>query len=304
VNVVGLPRDLSVQEAVREYAGSPSVAYAEPNLKLRPAAAPNDPGYDQLWGLNNTGQTGGTADSDADAPEAWGTTTGSPQTVVAVVDEGIDVGHPDLRDNVWTNSGEIADNRVDDDDATVYDPDPIYRARTTSTARTWPEPSRPLATTAVALPASTGTRKSPPSSFSAPTAVTPPTRSRPSTTLWRKAWTPPTTPGAAAGARPLSTPRRGPKRTDRSSSPRPTTTSHRTPRVLATVSDNASDMQKADIRLFLDGERQTEFDYDADRNRLGYAVPRLAYGAHGVRIVAADRAGNVATYKWGFKVVH
>ena len=77
--MVGLPRDLSVQEAVREYAGSPSVAYAEPNLKLRPAAAPNDPGYDQLWGLNNTGQTGGTADSDADAPEAWARPRAAPR---------------------------------------------------------------------------------------------------------------------------------------------------------------------------------------------------------------------------------
>ena len=144
VNVVDLPRDLPVQEAVRAYESSPDVAYAEPNFKLQPAAAPNDPAYNQLWGLNNTGQTGGTVDADVDAPEVWDTTTGSADTVVAVIDEGMDVGHPDLRDNVWTNSGEIPGNQIDDDnngyvddrngydfannDASVYDPDPVSGA--------------------------------------------------------------------------------------------------------------------------------------------------------------------------------
>ena len=141
VNVVDLPQDLSVAEAVRVYEDSPDVAFAEPNFKLQPAATPNDPRYGELWGLNNTGQTGGTPDADIDAPEAWDTTTGSPSTVVAVIDEGIDISHPDLRDNIWRNPGEIAGNRIDDDgngyvddvngydfannDATVYDPDPV-----------------------------------------------------------------------------------------------------------------------------------------------------------------------------------
>ncbi len=141
VNVVDLPRGLTVAEAVRAYEDSPDVAYAEPNFKVYPSVAPNDPNYRDLWGLHNVGQTGGTPDADADAPEAWDTTTGSPDTVVGVIDEGIDVNHPDLRDNIWTNSGEVAGNRIDDDgngyvddvngydfannDASVYDPDPI-----------------------------------------------------------------------------------------------------------------------------------------------------------------------------------
>ncbi len=76
---------------------------------------PNDPSYQNLWGLNNTGQTRGTVDADIDAPEAWETTTRSAGTVVAVIDEGIDVNHPDLRNNLWTNPGETPGNRVDDD---------------------------------------------------------------------------------------------------------------------------------------------------------------------------------------------
>jgi len=146
VNVVDLPQDLSVAEAVQAYEDSPDVAYAEPNfIKLQPTAVPNDPNYNNLWGLNNTGQTGGTADADIGAPEAWKTTTGSAGTVVAVIDEGIDINHPDLRDNIWTNPGEIPGNGIDDDnngyvddvngwdffngDNTVYDPDPLNRGK-------------------------------------------------------------------------------------------------------------------------------------------------------------------------------
>ncbi len=115
VSVVDLPQDLSVSEAVRAYEGSPQVEYAEPNFVLKPAVVPNDPSFDRMYALNNTGQTTGTADADIDAPEAWDTTSGSAGVVVAVIDEGVDINHPDLRDQIWTNPGEIAGNRIDDD---------------------------------------------------------------------------------------------------------------------------------------------------------------------------------------------
>jgi thermitase len=145
VNLVDLPRELGVGEAVQRYEASPDVEYAEPNFKIYPSATPNDPSFSRLWGLNNTGQSiggqAGTADADVDAPEAWNTGTGTAGTVVAVIDEGVDVSHPDLRDNIWKNPGEVPGNGVDDDrngyvddvngwdfandDASVYDPDPI-----------------------------------------------------------------------------------------------------------------------------------------------------------------------------------
>ena len=79
-------------------------------------AVPNDHVlWHQQWGLHNTGQTGGTADKDIDAPEAWNITTGSSEIVVAVLDTGIDYTHPDLAANIWTNPGEIAGDGIDDD---------------------------------------------------------------------------------------------------------------------------------------------------------------------------------------------
>lgn len=141
VNVVDLPPDLTVREADEIYEDHPEIAYAEPDFELEPSATPNDTYYSRMWGLNNAGQTGGTPDADIDAPEAWNTTTGKSSTVVAVIDEGVDVSHPDLRDNVWVNQDEVPANGIDDDnngyvddvngydfandDASVYDPDPV-----------------------------------------------------------------------------------------------------------------------------------------------------------------------------------
>src|SRR4051812_13302406 len=55
----------------RVVSGSSAVAYAEPNFVLRASATPNDALYADEYGLNNTGQTSGSADADIDAPEGW-----------------------------------------------------------------------------------------------------------------------------------------------------------------------------------------------------------------------------------------
>ncbi|MBN1590875.1 MAG: S8 family serine peptidase, partial [Pirellulales bacterium] len=93
-----------------------SVAYYEPNgLMSVSATTPIDPMFGQLWGLNNTGQNGGTPNADVDAPEAWDISTGSSEVVVAVLDTGIDYMHPDLAANMWRNPGEIAGDGIDND---------------------------------------------------------------------------------------------------------------------------------------------------------------------------------------------
>ncbi|HKO99188.1 MAG TPA: S8 family serine peptidase [Pyrinomonadaceae bacterium] len=109
---------LQAIEALRKRS---DVIYAEPNFIRRKASTPNDPRYSEMWGLNNTGQPAsefgnpGRAGFDVHAETAWNTSTGSRSVVVGVVDEGIDVSHEDLRDNIWTNPGEVAGNGLDDD---------------------------------------------------------------------------------------------------------------------------------------------------------------------------------------------
>ena len=116
---VKLDSGQSVAEAVKELEKQPGVASAQPNYVKRLASMPNDPHFPNLWGLNNTGQTFdnvvGQVDADIDAPEAWAVTQGSADIVVAVLDTGTDLLHPDLKNNLWVNTGEIPGNGIDDD---------------------------------------------------------------------------------------------------------------------------------------------------------------------------------------------
>jgi subtilisin family serine protease len=117
---VKLPPGVDIEEALELYLEDPDVEHAEPNYIVHTdIATPDDTHFNRLWGLHNTGQnvngTNGTDDADIDALEAWDVTTGSSDVVVAVVDSGVDVNHPDLAANIWTNPGEIPGNGIDDD---------------------------------------------------------------------------------------------------------------------------------------------------------------------------------------------
>lgn len=90
----------SLRSVLSQLRRDPNVRVAEPDFRVRATAVPNDPGFPHLWGLHNTGQTGGAPDADIDALEAWDKTTGSSQVIVAVLDTGVDTSHPDLTDNI------------------------------------------------------------------------------------------------------------------------------------------------------------------------------------------------------------
>lgn len=88
-------------------------------VELR-ATEPDDPQYSQQWQYDNDGSNGGVVDADIDAPEAWDITTGGVTAqgdtiVVAIVDDGTNLNHPDLAGNLWKNYAEIPGNNIDDD---------------------------------------------------------------------------------------------------------------------------------------------------------------------------------------------
>jgi subtilase family serine protease/subtilisin family serine protease len=85
----------------------PRVRFAEPNYIVQVnQTAPNDPDFSKLWGLNNTGQTGGTAGADISVLAGWEVTTGSSDVVIVVIDTGVDYTHEDLSANMWVNPKE------------------------------------------------------------------------------------------------------------------------------------------------------------------------------------------------------
>ncbi len=113
--LVKAPATADVATFSTQMESDPRIEYIEPNYIYRASGTPNDPRFSELWGMNNTGQTGGANDADIDAPEAWNLQTGSDSVLIAVIDTGVDYNHPDLAANIWTNPGEIPNNGVDDD---------------------------------------------------------------------------------------------------------------------------------------------------------------------------------------------
>jgi subtilisin family serine protease len=110
----------SVGEAIDELEGESAVLVAERDAMDHPLAVPNDPLFDEQWALQNIGATineeTGVPGDDIDVVPAWDRTVGSPNIVVADIDNGYAFNSPDLSTRVWTNPGEIAGNGIDDDD--------------------------------------------------------------------------------------------------------------------------------------------------------------------------------------------
>ncbi|MEO0042763.1 MAG: hypothetical protein RL329_2211 [Bacteroidota bacterium] len=84
------------------------------------ATTPNDALFANQWHLRNTGANDGLANADIKATLAWDITKGGltmdgDTIVVAVIDQGVQVSHPDLQPNIWINRAEIPDNGLDDD---------------------------------------------------------------------------------------------------------------------------------------------------------------------------------------------
>jgi len=102
---VQVPSGETVATLLVKYQASGLVEYAEPDWERGLDLIPNDPqlANGTSWALNNIGQSGGLADADIDAPEAWDVLTSASNVVVALIDSGIWRTHEDLALNVWTN---------------------------------------------------------------------------------------------------------------------------------------------------------------------------------------------------------
>ena len=113
LTLVTLPKEKSIEDALLEVSDNKDILYAHPNYLLYALLnIPNDPKFNEQWGVNNTGKAmyspaleyylSSTSDSDIDTPETWNMIYDN-DIIIAVIDSGIDYNHPDLQDNIWRN---------------------------------------------------------------------------------------------------------------------------------------------------------------------------------------------------------
>ena len=120
---------VSLAEKIEQLEAQPGVAYAEPNLYRYTSEIPTDPLFNSQWALLNVGQEhpvsgssmtrSGVPGADLAMPGAWDREKGD-ETIVAILDSGIDVTHEDLAANLWVNDAEMNGTPGVDDDGNTY----------------------------------------------------------------------------------------------------------------------------------------------------------------------------------------
>ncbi len=122
---ISLDHDTDIVEAVRRLKALDEIDVAEPVYRKQIVSGkvfdwneedfltpdelrnfvPNDPQFSNQWHYNNTGQSGGNPGADISLTAAWDIEKGSPDVLVAIIDDGIQYTHPDLAGNMWDGIG-------------------------------------------------------------------------------------------------------------------------------------------------------------------------------------------------------
>ncbi|MDP2176146.1 MAG: S8 family serine peptidase [Bacteroidota bacterium] len=116
--IIEFPEAINIEQVIEEYINTGAVEYAEPDFVGSGDAIPNDQFYSRQWGLKNDGTfslSPSTAGADIEMEKAWDIEQGDSNIIVAVIDAGVRLNHPEFDGRIWKNYNEIPNNGIDDD---------------------------------------------------------------------------------------------------------------------------------------------------------------------------------------------
>ena len=93
-----------IEDKIAELRENVKIEYAEQNFKYQAAIIPSDSYFSNQWYLKRI-----------KAVDAWDEKREVPEITIAIIDSGVQINHPDLKDNIWRNKKEIDKNGIDDD---------------------------------------------------------------------------------------------------------------------------------------------------------------------------------------------
>lgn len=134
IEIINVPVGIDIGQFILNFEKNINIDFVEPNYSYKASIIPSDTYYGNQWYLQKI-----------KAPEAWNTTRESGDKIIAIIDSGVQINHPDLKENIWRNNKEIPDNNIDDDNngfiddvngwdfvANIPDPNPKFEEGYTS----------------------------------------------------------------------------------------------------------------------------------------------------------------------------
>lgn len=115
IGLLKINTGLDESKVIEQLSTLSTVKSAELNYLATYRSTPDDALYGSQWNMDTI-----------DAPKAWNVTTGGISTsgdtiVVMIIEDGLDINHEDLKENIWTNNDEIPNNGIDDDNNNYID---------------------------------------------------------------------------------------------------------------------------------------------------------------------------------------
>ncbi|KNY29198.1 S8 family serine peptidase [Pseudobacteroides cellulosolvens] len=119
IDIIETSDEAEYEMVLHELKNNPYIEYAQPDYKLKKLDIGLEDLSSKQWSIANSGQSiidqTGVSGIDINVQPVWNYQKGNENVIVGILDSGIDIDHPELKDSIYVNKKEIAGNNEDDD---------------------------------------------------------------------------------------------------------------------------------------------------------------------------------------------